>query len=643
VRASDPTDHPPHLNPRTTRFRAPPFLAALQSDGEGSDGEDPNDPYGDGFGDDLMGDDDDRAKLSAMTELEREELLADRRDRRAQTRDRERIIQMAREKKAREAGGKKKFRQSDADAVTGRKSKRVAGEEATRGATDKSRALAEIARKKTTRGDAEEDRETDEDSDEYDDSDEEEVRDELDGISPVREKRKPTSTRARGKVKWGRRGGGSESDASDDASDASDDDDDDDGDGVPASEPQIRKMFLKRQALEKWVFEPYFAQFAPGCMVRIGIGVDTKTGDNRYRIAEIKAVAEGKHEGFHLREYELPAGAGGASAKRTPYWLVLKFGKHERAFKINEVSNGDPTSKEFAEWFAQLANDDRKPPRARDFIVASENIKAAERYRYTSEDVHLMLKKRQEKKGGFHVNLANQKEVLRRLIERAKAEGDDDAVARLSEQYEEVVRQLAIKLDKGGTQAIMANINKRNNQINDANLSRTAAEAIARAKSGKPDTSMNDPFQRRPTRMATYYTINGGEDAQGADATKRISLNANDDSFAPTALAIPRHAGETGDALDSTRGDVNAFANARSAKLANLKRAHAGVALRSIDPSLAASPDPIANAGIHPGVVPLIRRGMLGLSRGLLEDVRPSRPKGKTLTLEEYKVRQGVE
>ncbi len=80
---------------------------------------------------------------------------------------------------------------------------------------------------------------------------------------------------------------------------------------------------------------------------------------------------------------------------------------------------------------------------------------------------------------------------------------DDDAVAQLSAQYTEVVERLTVKLDKGGTQAIMAEINKKNNAINDANLSRTAAEAVARAKSGKKDESMNDPFSRRPTRMAS--------------------------------------------------------------------------------------------------------------------------------------------
>lgn len=590
-------------------FLPPPATSALaQSDGDGSDGEDPNDPHGDGFGDDLMGDDDDRARLAGMTELEREEILADRRDRRAQTADRARIIAMAREKKEREAGGKKKFRPADAEAAAGRKSKRVAGEEATRGTTSKSKALAEIARKKERR-EAEEEDEDDEDSDEY--GEDEDLEDEdLDGILPQREKR-PGAARSRARR--------------DDDSDVSDDDEDDGGgDAVPASEAQIRKMFLKRATLEKWISEPYFSQLAPGCMVRVGIGLDKKSGEPRYRLAAITKVAEGTHVKYPLPEYELV----GKPGVKTPFWLVLKFGAHERAFKANEVSNQEPTAKEFAEWTAQMRRDEQKPPRVRDADAAVENIKAAEEYRYTSEDVHLMLKKRQEKKGGMTHNLANQKEVLRRLIERAKAEGDDDAVAQLGAQLDEVVRTLTAKLDKGGTQAIMANINKRNNAINDANLSRTAAEAVARAKSGKPDESANDPFSRRPTRMATYYTINGEKEKDGEKNGAPVDAPSVPDASVPKA---------------TRKGKGLSFAEARRVREARFVAAHTRVSLTKVDPSLAAAPDPAANAGIHPGLVPVLRRGLLGLGRGLLEDVRPARPKGKTLTLEEYKVRQGVE
>ena len=108
-----------------------------------------------------MGDDDDRARLAGMTELEREEILADRRDRRAQTADRARASRWrARRKSARLAG--RRSSGGRIGAAAGRKSKRVAGEEATRGTTSKSKALAEIARKKERR-EAQED--SDEDSD----------------------------------------------------------------------------------------------------------------------------------------------------------------------------------------------------------------------------------------------------------------------------------------------------------------------------------------------------------------------------------------------------------------------------------------------------------------------------------------------
>jgi len=164
-------------------------------------------------------------------------------------------------------------------------------------------------------------------------------------------------------------------------------------------------------------------------------------------------------------------------------------------------------------------------------------------------------------------------------------------------------------------------------------LSRTAAEAIARAKSGKPDESANDPFSRRPTRMATYYTINGEKEKDGDKSDKSEALGK--EPSGPDA--------EHGEEKGATERKSASFAEERSAREVRFVEAHKRVVLSKVDPSLAAAPDPAANAGIHPGLVPVLRRGLLGLGRGVLEDVRPARPKGKTLTLEEYKVRQGVE
>ena len=151
-----------------------------------------------------MGDDDDRARLAGMTELEREEILADRRDARAKIQDRKRIIQMAREKKEREAGGKKKFKPSDVRKKTLEDAK----------GKSRAQALADIAKKKDASRRRAADREDDDDDDdEYGSDDDVSLEDEeLTGILPQREKRAPRSRRAagdprKGLLGRGRRGG----------------------------------------------------------------------------------------------------------------------------------------------------------------------------------------------------------------------------------------------------------------------------------------------------------------------------------------------------------------------------------------------------------------------------------------------------
>ena len=56
--------------------------------------------YGDGYDSELVGDEDDREKLRAMTELQREQVIAERMDNRQRLQERRRILRMAKEKDA---------------------------------------------------------------------------------------------------------------------------------------------------------------------------------------------------------------------------------------------------------------------------------------------------------------------------------------------------------------------------------------------------------------------------------------------------------------------------------------------------------------------------------------------------------------
>ena len=556
-----------------------------------------------------MGDDDDRTRLAGMTELEREEILADRRDARAKIEDRKAIIQMAREKKEREAGGKKKFKPSDA-----RKSSRAERAEDAKGKSSKAQALADIAKKKkdaSSRRRADRDDDDDDDDDEYDDDDDVSLEDEeeLTGILPTKEKRSARSRRAA-------------ADSEDDYSD--DDDEEGGGDRVPASEIQIRSVVLTRDTLAKWITEPFVDACAPGCYVRISVGVNRHTGENKYALGEIVGVAEGTHKAYNLKEYEYPHRGSG---KWTNKWLLLRYGVDERAFMIAEVSNSDVTETEFGSWRHQLEKDGVRFPQLRDITAAEANIKAAGDYRYTSEDIQKMLSKRQEKRSGLAQNLASQKENVRRLIERAKMEGDTEAVANLEDQMGQVMEKLKVRLDKGGTNAMMAAINKKNNAVNDANLSRIASEQVARAKSGAADQSANDPFSRRPTKAATYYAIGKGGKDDDAKA---------DDKPAVTPAAVKTSGGKAGMSAPKTpKAGLNSYSIAAEAKSRVMIKAH-DVDV-SVHPALAGGEDPMATKGLRKGLIPVLRRAMIGGGGLLGADTRPAPV--KTLSLQEYRAR----
>ena len=386
-----------------------------------------------------MGDDDDRARLAGMTELEREEILADRRDARAKIQDRKRIIQMAREKKEREAGGKKKFKPSDVRKKTLEDAKEKSSRAGAGGYREEEGRVQAPTRGPRRRRRRRRRR----------------VR--LGRRRPSRTRNSPASSPSgRSEPRSRKSRGRFEDDYSDD------DDEEGGGDRVPASEIQIMSIVLTRDTLSRWITEPFVETCAPGCFVRISVGVNRHTGENKYALGEIVGVAEGKHKAYNLKEYEYPHKGSG---KWTNKWLLLRYGRDERAFMIAEVSNSPVTDAEYGAWRAQLEKDGVKFPQLRDINAAQSNIKAAQDYRYTSEDIQKMLSKRAEKRLGLQQNLASQKENIRRLIERAKMDGDDEAVANLEEQMAQVMEKLKVRLDKGGTAEMMAAINKKNNAV----------------------------------------------------------------------------------------------------------------------------------------------------------------------------------
>lgn len=76
------------------RFIRVKLVVLNSSKPQGSDATD----YGDGYGSDLMGDEEDRARLMAMNELDREMILADRSEARDREREKRKTAQLLKQR-----------------------------------------------------------------------------------------------------------------------------------------------------------------------------------------------------------------------------------------------------------------------------------------------------------------------------------------------------------------------------------------------------------------------------------------------------------------------------------------------------------------------------------------------------------------
>ncbi len=501
----------------------------------------------DGYGDEA-----DRAQLMQMNELDREEELAKRSAKLKILKDRKRILEKAKEReekernKGRQQQGRERLRQGEDE-----KSKK---------------ALEEIGKKVKKRID-EAGLSSDDDLSSssglsYDDEGRLDSEDEEEMLE--RKKRGRTSRATKGRRKKqkkktsSRRRGGDYSDDESSSSDGFGYDDDMDV-FEEATAKDVRAITLPRFKLEKWISEPFYESAVEGAFVRVNIGLD-KNKESRYRLCQIAGIADGSYRGttqtYTLKAYEYNDGTN--AKKSTNKWLILRWGSHEKTFRISETSNriddafaraNDESTtiastgslildhdderfknSEFGKWYDHVKKTAKKYlPSVDDCEIISKKLTGADEYRYTAEDVQKMLELNKQKRGGRSTNFIFEKEQMKMQLAKAREEGDIEQQEKLELAIEELNVKIEDKINKrGGNQKLMADINKKNEFSNAIKLSQAAVKHIKKVKEGK-DISDDDPFSRRPTRVTTYWSMktDGENNSKGATTTAANRAAAN--------------------------------------------------------------------------------------------------------------------
>ncbi|XP_076841817.1 RNA polymerase-associated protein RTF1 homolog isoform X2 [Brachyhypopomus gauderio] len=432
-----------------------------------SDSSSEDEVFRDGYGDDLMGDEEDRARLEQMTEKEREQELFNRIEKREVLKRRFEIKQKLKTAKKKEKEEKKKKQEEEQEkrkqsqvtdtqvVMSHNKERRSKRDEKL---DKKSQAMEELKaereKKKNRTAELLAKRQPLKTSEVYSDDEEEEEED--DDKSSVKSDRSSRSS--------------------------SYDEEEEKEVAPPRSQPvslpeELNRIRLSRHKLERWCHMPFFAKTVTGCFVRIGIG--NSSSKPVYRVAEIVDVVE------TAKVYQL-------GSTRTNKGLQLRHGGDTRVFRLEFVSNQEFTENEFMKWKDAMIGGGMQIPTLDEITKKELSIKEAVNYKFNDKDIEDIVKEKDRFRKA-PPNYAMKKTQL--LKEKAMAEesGDGERAKLLQDQLNEL-EERAEALDRQRTKNISAisYINQRNRSWN---IVESEKALVAEGQNSK--NQQMDPFTRR--------------------------------------------------------------------------------------------------------------------------------------------------
>lgn len=536
----------------------------------------------DGFGEDFMGDAEDRASLMKLPEVEREQIIFERSEARkiAQERREARIKMQAHDEgkkkgkegkrkgsKAKDSAAasskkkkeKRKDKEAKAEAKAAEKAARKAEKKKDKAARAEAEALAEkqkpasrakrdekrsandaladlVARKsqkitskasstvsKRLRDAEAAAEEGDEGEGDEDEEAEEGSDEEMDDAAAARRRRK-----SRGKK--------SKYDSADEAEEEdehaagpAEDEDESMRTRTPLTFLHVKSIQLRRVALEKIIEEPYFAELVTGMFVKVNVGIrDDQTP--AYRLCQVAGVQD-------LRtKYKF-----GIPPREVKTGLLLKFGKNERVFSCMLISNASVDQNEFDKWQRQMHEDQQTIISAEEAArLRKKATTIRDTYEYSAE---VLAKLNEEKRlAGRTLKVANltaERERIKFELLKARDSGDVDAAHRLQKQSDELDEIDARMQSKSaaGSKSVhgILDINKRNIKENTDKMEammrlqreeRKAQEAEARRQqelTGQaPAPPKRDAFKRKETRPTMEFIANA---EAVADAAKKAAAD----------------------------------------------------------------------------------------------------------------------
>ncbi|KNA12782.1 hypothetical protein SOVF_122840 [Spinacia oleracea] len=267
---------------------------------------------------------------------------------------------------------------------------------------------------------------------------------------------------------------------------------------IPTYE-DVKGITIRRSKLAKWFMEPFFEELIVGCFVRVGIGM--KSGQSIYRLCIIRNVDASDPD----KQYKL-------ENKMTHKYLNCVWGSESSAarWQMARISDSPPIEEEYNQWKKEVERTSGRMPTRHEVAEKKEEIERTNTFVYSAETVKHML---QEKKSAATrpLNIAAEKEKLKREMEAAKYRNDEVQVEKIKARLEELAAVRLAQDNKNSKAHRLSDMNRKNRVENFKNASEVKP-MNANLKSGEAGY---DPFSRRWTRSINYYSAGDKKKAAG--------------------------------------------------------------------------------------------------------------------------------
>ncbi|CAN6675045.1 RNA polymerase-associated protein Rtf1p [Trichomonascus vanleenenianus] len=390
-------------------------------------------------------DEDDRDRLLALPEIERENILYERSQEMEKYRQREYLAQRAKQRKKQEEALKRKSTRARDASTTGKKSSQ----------------LSELKKRREEKQSRSKRREQGLDVGYEHESSESEEEEEAGG-----------SEYEEGAVEW--------------------------AESAPkvAKEVDITELNnLKwgRSQLSKFCHYPGFEDAISGCYVKVNMGFDRETQQEVYRVFQVKDVV------MTNKPYSL-------LNRKVDMLLRVARGTREQQIDMNVCSDRSITDKELARWKEDLNSDHLSIPSVRKLERKYKELKEFLEHQLTSEELNEVIKKRQKYGGGITSNAVVEKASLqeRRLI--ALESNNFDEVRAIDAKLQSIDAQLSrSKRQSQEQQDRLAKVNERNRRTNLDEIRKAEIQNNQARRRAEKEKSTADPFSRLRTSARMFY------------------------------------------------------------------------------------------------------------------------------------------